>query len=285
MTNISRRMWQLIEPLHAVVYFTPEARTATDDIGLRGFWMGYFAARVAPLGPVGPEVAVATFYGFHRTRAERALPDAWAFAGADAVLRARSEGATAALRRLFTSIAPGTIEEAAELLWTAAQHADTAGRVLGAANQALPRPADPLTALWQGTTTLREHRGDGHVACLLAAGVSPVGGHILKIAAGESDSDLMRAARGWPDDIWNDEVLALRERGWIDADGKLTPGGAAVRDSVEEGTDRAAERPWAHLGTDATERLATLLRPMVERVSSAGIMAQPNPIGLTVGEK
>jgi hypothetical protein len=33
-------MWQLFEPLHAVSYFTPEARAASDALGLRGFWMG-----------------------------------------------------------------------------------------------------------------------------------------------------------------------------------------------------------------------------------------------------
>lgn len=285
MTHISRRMWQLTEPLHAVVYFTPEARSATDAAGLRGFWMGYFASRVAPLGPVGPEVAVATFYGFHRARAERALPDAWHFAAVDAVLRARSDGAAAALRRLFTPIDPAAIDEAAELAWAASQYADTAGRVLGAGNQALARPDESLAALWQATTTLREHRGDGHVACLLAAGVSPVGGHILKIAAGEADSDLLRAARGWPDDIWNAEVIALRERGWIEPEGKLTGAGAAIRDAVEVGTDRAASVPWDRLGTERTERLQVLLKPMVDRVRDAGIMPQPNPIGLSFNEK
>ncbi|WP_068276628.1 SCO6745 family protein [Aldersonia kunmingensis] len=285
MTHVARRMWQLTEPLHAVVYFTPEARSATDAAGLRGFWMGYFASRVAPLGPVGPEVAVATFYGFDRGRAERALPDAWHFAGIDAILRARSEGATAALRRILTEIDPAAIDEAAELTWTASQYADCAGRVLGAGNQALLRPDDSLAALWQATTTLREHRGDGHVACLLAADVSPVGSHILKIASGEADSDLLRAARGWPDDVWNAEILALRERGWIDSDGKLTTEGGAIRDAVEAGTDRAASAPWDRLGTEGTERLQVLLKPMVGRVRDAGIMPEPNPIGLSFDGK
>lgn len=285
MTQISRRMWQLTEPLHAVVYFTPEGRAATDGVGLRGFWMGYFASRVAPLGAVGPEVAVSTFYGFHRGRAQRALPDAWGFAPVEDVLRARLDGATAALRRLLAPIEPGALTEAADLLWAAAQSADTSGRVLGAANQALPRPADSLEALWQATTTLREQRGDGHVACLIAADVSPVGGHILKIAAGEADSDLLRAARGWPDDEWNAEVVALRERGWVDATGRLTERGAAIRDAVEVSTDRAASSPWDRLGAADTDRLATLLRPMVARVADAGILSQPNPIGLVVDEK
>ena len=61
----ARALWQCIEPYHAVTYFTDEARAAFEDIGLRGFWRGYFAGRAAPLGAVGPGVVVATFYGFH----------------------------------------------------------------------------------------------------------------------------------------------------------------------------------------------------------------------------
>ena len=48
----ARRMWQLFEPVHAVVYFAPQARAAFEAVGLRGFWRGYFAMRAAPLGPI-----------------------------------------------------------------------------------------------------------------------------------------------------------------------------------------------------------------------------------------
>ena len=41
--------------MHAVTYFAPEARTALDGLGFRGFWMGYFAARSAPFGVVPTE--------------------------------------------------------------------------------------------------------------------------------------------------------------------------------------------------------------------------------------
>ena len=40
---VARSMWTLFEPVHAVTYFAPEARAATEDAGLRGFWRGYFA--------------------------------------------------------------------------------------------------------------------------------------------------------------------------------------------------------------------------------------------------
>ncbi len=41
----ARRVWQLIEPYHASVYFAPEARDIYGAAGLKGGWMGYFADR------------------------------------------------------------------------------------------------------------------------------------------------------------------------------------------------------------------------------------------------
>jgi hypothetical protein len=51
---MTHSMWTLFEPIHAVTYFTPEARSAYEQAGLRGFWRGYFAGRAAPLGVAGP---------------------------------------------------------------------------------------------------------------------------------------------------------------------------------------------------------------------------------------
>ncbi len=69
------RMWlSCIEALHAVTYFSPESRQALTAVGLRGFWMGYFAARAAPLGTVGPATVWATFFNFHETQVRRPSP-------------------------------------------------------------------------------------------------------------------------------------------------------------------------------------------------------------------
>ena len=57
-------MWTLFEPVHAVTYFAPQARSAFEEAGLRGFWRGYFAGRAAPLGPAGAAVVTASFYNF-----------------------------------------------------------------------------------------------------------------------------------------------------------------------------------------------------------------------------
>jgi helix-turn-helix protein len=278
----ARQLWSLFEPVHAVVYFAEEARAAAQQVGYRGFWMGYFGFRMAPLGAIGPDVAVSACFGFHPSRAHRALPDAWDFAAPPVALQARLDGSTAALTRIAAA-APGvaeTVGEAADLAWAAAAHADTAGRVLGAANQALPRPSNPFGALWQACTTLREHRGDGHNAVLIASGVGPVDAHWLKVAGAESDPETLRVSRNFADEEWDGAAARLAELGWLDAERRLTDLGRATHGQVEELTDNAALLPWARLGAEQTERLAGLLHPIAEAVIASGTLVYPNPIGV-----
>ena len=279
--NRARRMWGLLEPIHVVSYFTPEARAAADALGMRGFWMGYAAQRSAPLGAVGPGIATAAFFGFHPDRLERALPDAWELTTPAAALAARLDGAGAALRRLWGDDvvdAPATAE-AAELAWQAAAGAECAGRVLAAANQVLPRPREPHLALWQAATTLREHRGDGHIAVLVARGVAPVASHLIKAAAGESDPEVLRTGRKFAEPAWAEGAAALRVDGVLTADGQLTEAGRRLHAEIEDATDAAAAGPWHALGDAATTRLADLLAPLATAVLDSGTLPQPNPVG------
>ncbi|MFD1662816.1 hypothetical protein ACFSL4_32780 [Streptomyces caeni] len=279
----SRVMWELAEPVHDLVYFTPEAVQAAGEVGMRGFWMGYVAMRAAPLGPVHPAVVTSSFYVFHPDRVTRALPDAWRYAAPSDVLAARERAVDLAMRRLYgqDALRGAPMAQAADLAWDAAQAADTAGRVLGAANQALERPAEPHVRLWQAVTTLREHRGDGHVAVLVGRGIGPVQAMVLKAAAGESDGTMLREGRKWDAATWRAAEAELRERGWVDDDGRLTPRGAAERRAIEDATDAAAEGPWRAVGRGATARLAELLAPLARTVLESGLIPAGNPVGLT----
>ncbi|NMO93193.1 hypothetical protein HH311_25810 [Actinomycetospora sp. TBRC 11914] len=273
-------MWQLFEPLHAVSYFTPEARAASDALGLRGFWMGYTAQRIAPLGPVGAEIATAAFFGFHLSRIARALPDAWRFTTPTDALQARLAGVDAALRRLWGEevLSSPELVEAAGLAWRAAAGADCAGRVLAAANQALPRPEPAHLALWQASTTLREHRGEGHVAVLVARRLTPVQAHLIKAAAGEAEPDVLQEGRRFDDAAWQQGIAELQQAGLLDADRRLTAAGRDLHADIECATDAAASSPWRHLG-DATDTLATLLAPLTASLV-ATTFPVPNAIGL-----
>jgi hypothetical protein len=51
--NPARRMWRVIEPLHAVLYYAPEAFDEAKQLGyaVDTRWPSHFAWRAAPLGP------------------------------------------------------------------------------------------------------------------------------------------------------------------------------------------------------------------------------------------
>jgi hypothetical protein len=100
----ARHLWHLFEPVHAVTYFAPECIEAFREVGLKGFWMGYFAARSCPLGAVSPGPVTAAFFNFHPAMVARAIPDAWTFPAPEAVGRARGESAARALRRLCPGV-------------------------------------------------------------------------------------------------------------------------------------------------------------------------------------
>src|SRR3978361_2089045 len=98
---VARMLWQQIEPVHVLTYFAPEARQAAASLGMRGFWMGYFAQRSAPLGQVAPETVTAIFFGFAATRVRRALPAAWDRATPLQALSKRLEGVDGAMVRVL----------------------------------------------------------------------------------------------------------------------------------------------------------------------------------------
>src|SRR3954470_5670565 len=97
----ARAIWQYGEPVHAVTYFAPETREATDALGLKGGWMSYFGCRAAPLGAASAAAVAAVFFNFHPKMADRPIPDAWNYASPAALLDARAAAVDAALRRVL----------------------------------------------------------------------------------------------------------------------------------------------------------------------------------------
>ncbi|HEY5024961.1 MAG TPA: hypothetical protein VII76_08295 [Acidimicrobiales bacterium] len=282
----ARAMWKLFEPLHAVTYFADECIEEYGRAGLKGFWMGYFAGRAAPMGAVAPGVVDATFFSFNPDRVKRALPDAWSFASPDRVLVARLAGVDRVYGRLFgtegsgAGLDTGAMARAAALARAAVEGLTIDGRPLAGANAALAWPEEPHLALWQATTVLREHRGDGHVVALVAAGLDGRQALVTMAATGAVPRALLQAARGWDDEAWDASTTELVERGWLDEDGTQTPSGAAARQDVEDLTDLLAAEPWERLGDEGTELLRAILTPLAGAMAAAGAVPVPNPIGL-----
>lgn len=283
--GLAEQAWRYLEPYHAVAYFAPEHRAACDAAGLKGGWMAYFATRSAPLGAVGPEVVTALFHGFHPAMVGRAIPDAWHYSSPERVLQARLAGVDAALQRILgDDLANPEITTAASLLTAAVQAADPAGRALFASHAALPLPDEPHLRLFWATTALREHRGDGHVATLVAEGIGGCEAHVLQVAAGRVRREGIQPFRGWSDDEWQTATERLSARGWLDHDGAITASGRTARTAIEDRTNVLAAAPFQALGPDRAAELMAALRPVAARIGASGAMPYPNPIGVPAPE-
>ena len=271
-----------MEPYHAVVYFAPDVKPAFEDLGLSGFWRGYFASRAAPMGPVPAEVVIATFYNFHPDMVRRAMSGTWSRAAPAAVIAARVHLADRTLRAWLgdEAIESADVVEASELARRAAEAASPLGRPLFAGYTALEWPEEPHLVLWHAATLLREHRGDGHVSALVGEQVDGCEANVLSAASGASTSELQRASRQWPDEEWEAAVGRLRGRGWVDDDTALTPAGLATKRRIEDRTDDLATPPLAALDESEQERLVALFDHVSRAIVDAGGVTFPNPIGL-----
>lgn len=275
--TVARRTWRTVEPIHGMIYFSPEAAAGYATLGLTDR-MGYFASRAAPMGPVPAEVVIATFYNFRPALVRAAIPDAWTRAAPEAILAARLAGVDAALTRFLGDAvdspemaeAAGLARRAAE---TAAEHLD--GRPLAAGHASLPWPDSPHLVLWHAQSILREFRGDGHIAALVAAGLSGLEAAITHVATGDVPGTVMAATRDWPADDWAAGVDGLRSRGLLasGADLVLTDAGREQRQWIEDATDAAAVVAYQPLGDDGCARLRALARPWSRAIVDGGLLA------------
>jgi hypothetical protein len=276
--SLARRFFDRFEPVHAATYFAPEARTALEGLGFRGFWMGYFAARSAPFGVVPTEVVTAAFYNFTPERVAKALPAAWDIASPSDALRVRQDSAVSALRRY--GVTDGDAGAAAELAEKATRSAPLDGRPLFAANVALDWPDEPVARLWHAVTLLREQRGDAHVAVLATHGVSGRESNVLHAAAGRVPREMIMRSRDYDEEQWDHYRERLARRGLLDADGALTDAGRDLKQRIEEITDRLALSALDALDDDEVERLFRSLTPITRKVVAAGDVPAATPMGL-----
>ena len=280
--GLARRMWHQLEPIHAVFYYAPEVFGEAAGLGyeVATRWPSYFAWRLAPLGAVGPHAAASACYSFSPRMVGEHVPAIWAIASPQQVLAARMRAVDQMYRSIFGELvgSPG-LAEAARLARDAALAADTAGRALAAANADLPWPDEPHQVLWQAITLLREHRGDGHIAVLLAAGLDPCEALVSFAAIGAAPEETF-ASRGWTEDEWSAARDRLASRGWIDSAGKATERGRDGRDEIEWRTDRLADVPWRALGPGRTRQLAELTGPLLGAAFESGLLPLVSTLGI-----
>ncbi|MEU9103223.1 hypothetical protein AB0D54_02445 [Streptomyces xanthophaeus] len=270
----ARRCWHAaINPLHATIYFSPDIAAEFAALGVTHPVAVNLASRSAAMGAVGPGAVTAAFSNYRHDLIARHLPAVWETVSPEEALAARLRAADTTLRRLLGSeiLASPELAEAADLAIRATEGCTRHARTLYAAHADLPVPEEPHLRLWHATTLLREHRGDGHLAALLIAGLDPLEALVSHSATGRGmTSKWIKAMRGWDQSELEAAVDRLRSRGILDAERELTDEGKAVRERLEADTDRLDAAPYEHLGAEGLARLHALGGGFVMKAVAAG---------------
>ena len=254
--------------------FGPDVIEAHGELGIADLISGYVAARVGPVGPVGPEVATAVFHGFSPQVMHRALPAVWEQVSPPQIVEATRQAAGTLLERLTNGL-EDDVARAAELARQAALFHPIEGRALAAARSGVDWPEGPAHVLWEAATRVRESRGDGHVACLVTAGLDGIEAHLTVAGDTETARGFLQQLQGWTEPEWEAAIGRLRQRGLLDDEGALTDEGRRLRRDLEERTDALAVPPWRQLGEEATQQLVEALQPVVRRILDAEILPLP----------
>jgi hypothetical protein len=260
-TQWARALWAAAEPLTLSLIFSREARFAAKQLGLPAA-STFIAVRGAVLGRASSAVVAASFHGFPHEVIAETWDGLWDDLSPQTLIDAHHAAIPlTAARTLPDAVDVVELRQWADRLTALVAGLDTAGRPLAAANQAVVAPTEPWARLWRAANTLREFRGDGHIAALVAADLDVTEALALTISWGGSqiDADLVRTSRRVDEQRWEAAVNRLADRGFLTASGALTPAGRVLREDVEQTTDRLTMRAWNGLTASECEDLYALL--------------------------
>ena len=223
----------------------------------------------------------------------KAVPSCWDVVDPARLTVERAIAASGALTGLCQADALTTATAVLPMLRTASARCMGEGRMMASANaglwptiepelrrRGLPSLAIGVAELWQGCTTLREHRGDGHVAALLANGLSGLEAHLLAAGTQGVGPEVLRDNRGWTVPQWDGALGRLAARGLLHADGTATEAGELLRQHVERMTDDLAASAFATLHDEELGYLYAALLACARQIQGSGCIPFPNPMGL-----
>jgi hypothetical protein len=266
--STARRLWDACEPVAGSVYFVPQCRERYRALGMRGR-QGYFWSRTAPMGAVSPGVTAATFAVFEPDLAREHVAGGMAACSREDVLRARFEGIAEAFREVLAGIAVG---EAVDLLRPVSEAGALHGRPQYAGRRDLPWPSDPHAALFHACDLVREYRSDAHIAVWTGDGLHPVEVMAVTELFWGVPARMHLDTRQWPEEVVTAGYRRLRdERGWLDAQDRLTDAGLTARRSLEARTDAAMADMAAAADRAGIDRIGAALRPIARRILDAGL--------------
>jgi len=265
MTHPLRKIHRMFEHVEAIgtVTFSDVPTEAFRAVGMRNYWDGYFAGRAAPLGLAPAEVVHAVFYNFAPGEVERHIPWVWDRITPREAIAVRERGSAAAVRQRIGELADSpALVRAADLATRAAVSAPTAGRPLYAGLRTIDIPADPVARLWHSATMLREHRGDGHNAVLVAHGIGGTESHVLLALSWGMPAEKFGRVQHLPPEQLAAVIDGLRDRGLVNAEGGFTDAGRELRERIETRTDELAAPAYDVLSEAELDELIEALDPI-----------------------
>jgi hypothetical protein len=262
---IAHRNARSVQTTIGWIFWDPGAVRRYEALGLPAQFagpLGYMAARCAPLAGAGPDAVIAAFGSINAT----AIRGAFGLLGSPERFHefweARDEAVVAGLR----DHAPDIVEPLTELgplLWPVVEQLPLVGRTFFGAHLAMPRNEDPVMAGWHAVNCLREWRGDTHWALVVAEGLSHAEASILHNAWLGYERDWIPRSRGTNDDDLTAGWAALHARGLADGD-EVNAEGIALRQRIEDDTDRLTTLPWELLGEERSRWFAEAFEPPCE---------------------
>jgi hypothetical protein len=275
---LTARVSRSVQTTIGWIFWDPGVARRAVDLGVPEAFaspLGYIAARSAPLSGAGPEAVIAAFGSISPIGVRGAFSVFGTPERFEAMRLARDEAVLEGLREHAPAIEAPLVDNAAAL-WTVVDALPGVGRVLFAATRALTRPADPLLSGWHAVNCLREWRGDTHWALTVAAGLDHAESSILHNAWLGYDTDWLALSRGTAADDLESGWRSLQHRG-LAHDRAVLAEGIALRQRLEDESDRLTTTPWEMFGADATVALADALEPPCELLlARVDVTAGPN---------
>ena len=257
---------------------TPAEEAATLAAGMQG-WQLYFLGRHGVLGDVDADVITAAAFFFPPDVVRRDWEAARALMTPDEAVRRYVALCHEWGRERLSGF--DDAHRLAELARQVADSADVAGLPLFAGWRAAAVPADTPARCAHLMHVLREHRGDGHVALLVGAGLDGCEANVLATAVSGLDPAVLRDSRAWTAEQWRDAQGRLLGEGILAGDGSTTDDGARLHADIEHRTDALALESYrAVLTEDELDGLTQALRELARPVLRSGTLPFPNPMGL-----
>jgi hypothetical protein len=116
---------------------------------------------------------------------------------------------------------------------------------------------------WHAINVIREWRGDTHWGLIAEHNLTGAEASTLHNAWLQYDNEWLSRSRGISDEAIEQAFVALEHRG-LASDGVVNGRGLALRQHIEDETDRRCVLPWQLLGYRPSIQLAELLEPPCE---------------------